>query len=46
MSWDEIALLSKAVEAAGASMISTHFTWHESQVPTIATMVPRRAFTG
>jgi 2,4-dienoyl-CoA reductase (NADPH2) len=27
-------------------MISTHFTWHESQVPTIATMVPRRAFTG
>jgi len=46
MSWDEIALLSKAVEAVGASMISTHFTWHESQVPTIATMVPRRAFTG
>lgn len=46
MSWDEIALLSKAVEAAGVSMISTHFTWHESQVPTIATMVPRRAFTG
>ena len=46
MSWDEIALLAKAVEAAGASMISTHFTWHESQVPTIATMVPRRAFTG
>ena len=46
MSWDEIALLSKAIEAAGASMISTHFTWHESQVPTIATMVPRRAFTG
>ena len=46
MSWDEIALLSKAIETAGASMISTHFTWHESQVPTIATMVPRRAFTG
>ena len=46
MSWDEIALLSKALEAAGVSIISTHFTWHESQVPTIATMVPRRAFTG
>ena len=46
MSWDEIALLSKSLEAAGVSMISTHFTWHESQVPTIATMVPRRAFTG
>lgn len=45
MSWDEIALLSRAIETAGASIISTHFTWHESQVPTIATMVPRRAFT-
>ena len=46
MSWEEIALLAKAVEQAGASMISTHFVWHEAQVPTIATMVPRRAFTG
>jgi 2,4-dienoyl-CoA reductase (NADPH2) len=46
MSWEEIALLAKAVEKAGASMISTHFVWHEAQVPTIATMVPRRAFTG
>ena len=46
MSWEEVALLAKAVEQAGASMISTHFVWHEAQVPTIATMVPRRAFTG
>jgi 2,4-dienoyl-CoA reductase (NADPH2) len=46
MSWEEIALLAKAAEQAGASMISTHFVWHEAQVPTIATMVPRRAFTG
>ncbi len=45
MSWDEVALLSKEIEKAGASIISTHFTWHESAVPTIATMVPRRAFT-
>ncbi len=27
-------------------MISTHFCWHESPVPTIATMVPRAAFAG
>ncbi len=45
MSWDEVVLLAKEIEAAGASIISTHFTWHESAVPTIATMVPRAAFT-
>ncbi|MBS0409808.1 MAG: NADPH-dependent 2,4-dienoyl-CoA reductase [Proteobacteria bacterium] len=45
MSWDEVVTLAKAVEAAGANIISTHFTWHEAQVPTIATMVPRAAFT-
>ena len=46
MSWDEVVLLAKEVEAAGANIISTHFTWHESAVPTIATMVPRAAFSG
>ena len=46
MSWDEVVSLGKAVEQAGANIISTHFTWHESTVPTIATMVPRAAFTG
>ncbi len=45
MSWDEVALLARELEKAGTTMISTHFTWHESQVPTIATMVPRAAFT-
>jgi len=45
MSWDEIVTLGKALEKAGVSIISTHFTWHESTVPTIATMVPRAAFT-
>ena len=34
------------MEKAGATIISTHFTWHESTVPTIATMVPRAAFAG
>lgn len=45
MSWDEVALLAKQLEKVGVSIISTHFTWHESAVPTIATMVPRAAFT-
>lgn len=45
MSWEEIVQLAKALEKAGVSILSTHFTWHESAVPTIATMVPRAAFT-
>ena len=45
MSWDEICTLGQALENAGVSIVSTHFSWHESPVPTIATMVPRAAFT-
>ena len=45
MAWDEVVALGKAVEAAGVSIVSTHFCWHEAPVPTIATMVPRAAFT-
>lgn len=45
MSWDEVVTLGKALEKAGVNIVSTHFTWHESAVPTIATMVPRAAFT-
>jgi len=44
LAWDEVVALGRAVEAAGASIVSTHFCWHESPVPTIATMVPRAAF--
>ena len=44
LAWDEVVSLARAVEAAGVDVISTHFCWHESQVPTIATMVPRAAF--
>ena len=46
MSWDEIVQLGQAIEQAGANIISTHFTWHESAVPTISTRVPRAAFAG
>ncbi|OYU14062.1 MAG: NADPH-dependent 2,4-dienoyl-CoA reductase [Alphaproteobacteria bacterium PA4] len=44
MSWEEVVTLAQALEAEGVNIISTHFTWHEAQVPTIATMVPRAAF--
>ncbi len=46
LSWNEVVSLAKALEADGVDVISTHFCWHESQVPTIATMVPRAAFAG
>ena len=42
--WDEVVMLAKAIEAAGASIINTGIGWHEARVPTIATSVPRRAF--
>jgi 2,4-dienoyl-CoA reductase (NADPH2) len=44
LAWDEVVSLGRAVEAAGANVLSTHFCWHEAPVPTIATMVPRAAF--
>jgi len=43
--WDEVVTLAQAVEDAGATMINTGIGWHEARVPTIATMVPRAAFT-
>ena len=43
--WNEVVTLGKAVEAAGATLINTGIGWHEARVPTIATLVPRAAFT-
>jgi len=43
--WDEVVTLAKAVEAAGATILNTGIGWHEARIPTIATSVPRRAFT-
>ena len=42
--WDEVVMLAKAVEKAGATIINTGIGWHEARIPTIATSVPRRAF--
>ena len=43
--WDEIVKLAKSIEAAGATIINTGIGWHEARIPTIATSVPRRAFS-
>ncbi|KGO35253.1 2,4-dienoyl-CoA reductase [Desulfobulbus sp. Tol-SR] len=44
-SWEEVVELAAAIEQAGATMINTGIGWHEARVPTIATIVPRAAFT-
>lgn len=44
-SWAEVLQLAQAIEAAGASMINTGIGWHEARIPTIATLVPRAAFS-
>ena len=43
--WEETVMLAKAIEDAGATIINTGIGWHEARVPTIATSVPRSAFT-
>lgn len=42
--WDEIVLVAKALEAAGATILNTGYGWHEARIPTIVTSVPRAAF--
>lgn len=42
--WEEVVQLAKEIEAAGATLINTGIGWHESRVPTIATLVPRGGF--
>lgn len=44
-SWDEIALLAKALESAGVNILNTGIGWHEARIPTIVTSVPRAAFS-
>lgn len=43
--WEEIVQLAKAVELAGVTLINTGIGWHEARIPTIATKVPRGAFS-
>lgn len=44
-SWEEVVVLAKAIEAAGATLINTGIGWHEARIPTIASLVPPGAFT-
>ncbi|WES67772.1 NADPH-dependent 2,4-dienoyl-CoA reductase [Superficieibacter sp. HKU1] len=41
----ETIQLAQAIEAAGATLINTGIGWHEARIPTIATPVPRGAFS-
>ncbi|UUN25048.1 FAD-dependent oxidoreductase [Streptomyces sp. FIT100] len=44
-SLDEVVALAKEIETAGATIINTGIGWHEARIPTIATSVPRGAYT-
>ncbi len=41
----EVVQLAKAVEEAGTTIINTGIGWHEARIPTIATSVPRGAYS-
>ncbi|WP_327359329.1 NADPH-dependent 2,4-dienoyl-CoA reductase [Streptomyces sp. NBC_01304] len=42
---EEVIALAKEIEAAGATIINTGIGWHEARIPTIATSVPRGAYS-
>ena len=44
--WGDIVAQAHAVQAAGATILNSGIGWHEARIPTIATSVPRAAFTG
>ncbi len=43
--WDEVVDLGRRIAEAGATLVNTGIGWHEARIPTIATMVPRGAFS-
>ncbi|WP_208638802.1 NADPH-dependent 2,4-dienoyl-CoA reductase [Vibrio rhodolitus] len=43
--FDEVIELAKQLEQVGVTLINTGIGWHEARIPTIATQVPRGAFT-
>ncbi len=44
-SYEEVLQLGLALCEAGVTIMNTGIGWHEAQIPTIATKVPRAAFT-
>ncbi|MGF1754408.1 NADPH-dependent 2,4-dienoyl-CoA reductase [Vibrio makurazakiensis] len=43
--FEDVVLLAQKLEEAGVTIINTGIGWHEARIPTIATQVPRGAFT-
>ncbi|WP_065676416.1 NADPH-dependent 2,4-dienoyl-CoA reductase [Vibrio celticus] len=43
--FEDVVLLAQKLEEAGVTIINTGIGWHEARVPTIATQVPRGAFS-
>lgn len=43
--WEEVVELAKTLEHAGVTILNTGIGWHEARIPTIATSVPRAAFS-
>lgn len=43
--FEEVLQLAKGLEKAGVTIINTGIGWHEARIPTIATQVPRAAFS-
>ena len=43
--WEEVVILAHRLESAGVTMINSGIGWHEARIPTIASMVPRAAFS-
>ena len=44
-SWEEVIILAKEIEKAGANILNSGIGWHEARIPTIATSVPKKAFS-
>ena len=43
--WEEVLILAKEIEKAGVNILNSGIGWHEARIPTIATSVPKRAFS-
>ncbi|MGO2160475.1 MAG: FAD-dependent oxidoreductase [Vibrio toranzoniae] len=43
--FEDVVLLAQKLEEAGVTIINTGIGWHEARIPTIATQVPRGAFS-
>ena len=43
--WNEVVALAQGLEQAGATVLNCGIGWHEARIPTIATRVPRAAFS-